>query len=54
MTDELLHGAATVRAHVQETWAPIVIDDRTLADWAKLPTNETHHPEDDDEQESHS
>lgn len=37
MTDELLHGAVGARAHVQEAWAPVVIDENTLADWAKLP-----------------
>lgn len=40
MTDELLHGAGAAHAHVQESWAPIVIDERTLEEWGKLPPSE--------------
>ncbi len=36
MNDELLHGAGSAQTHVTESWAPIVIDDRTLSDWGKL------------------
>lgn len=51
MTDELLHGAGSAHAHVQESWAPVVIDDRTLADWAKLPQEPTPCESGSDEQQ---
>jgi hypothetical protein len=55
MTDELLHGAVGVRAHVQEAWAPVVIDESTLADWAKLPENDPSalHPGTDEQDSPH-
>ena len=54
MADELLHGAGQARAHVQESWAPVVIDDRTLSDWGKLATEAVHHEGRDPDQGSDS
>lgn len=49
MTGELLQNAQTAQTHVQESWAPVVIDERTLDDWRKLPANDQPSPQSSDE-----